>query len=70
MDFLVRLREFQLQIIENASAATLPIINKGRFQKLTLPIPSVTEQLEIVLASRMPLPGLTASPPRRQPPAS
>jgi|LSQX01.2.fsa_nt_gb type I restriction enzyme S subunit len=35
---------FQNQIWENASATTLPIINKSNFEKLLLPIPSFFEQ--------------------------
>lgn len=38
---------FRSAIIENASATTMPIINKGRFQALTLPLPPLWEQVEI-----------------------
>jgi type I restriction enzyme S subunit len=38
----------QQMIIENASATTLPIINKGRFSELTLPVPPLNEQRRIV----------------------
>jgi type I restriction enzyme S subunit len=40
--------DFQQSILDNASATTLPIINKGRFQKLSLPRPPLEEQKEIV----------------------
>jgi restriction endonuclease S subunit len=40
--------EFQQSILDNASATTLPIINKGRFEKLSLPRPPLEEQREIV----------------------
>jgi len=40
--------KFQKQIIGNASATTLPIINKTRFLDLELFIPSIEEQKEIV----------------------
>jgi hypothetical protein len=43
--------EFRDSIIANASATTLPIINKGRFEQLELPLPDKTEQVEI--ASRV-----------------
>ena len=38
----------QGQIIGNASATTLPILNKSKFEKLLFPIPSIEEQQEIV----------------------
>lgn len=40
--------EFQQLILENSSATTLPIINKGRFQQLPLALPPLEEQHEIV----------------------
>ena len=40
--------EFQQSILDNASATTLPIINKGRFERLSLPLPPLDEQREIV----------------------
>lgn len=39
---------FQAAILDNASATTLPIINKGRFEKLSLTLPLIPEQREIV----------------------
>lgn len=39
---------FQDQIIENASATTLPIINKGRFEKLLMPLAPTDEQNHII----------------------
>lgn len=39
---------FRQAIIDNASATTLPIINKGRFQALTLPLPPMNEQRQVV----------------------
>lgn len=38
----------QRQIIKNASATTLPILNKSKFEKLVLPIAPLSEQTEIV----------------------
>jgi type I restriction enzyme, S subunit len=38
----------QGEIKTRASETTLPILNKGRFEKLPLPIPSLEEQHEIV----------------------
>jgi len=38
----------QQMIIENASATTLPIINKGRFSELIFPVPPFNEQRRIV----------------------
>ena len=35
---------FQTQIWENAAATTLPIINKSKFSRLLLPLPSIMEQ--------------------------
>lgn len=40
--------DFQALILANSSATTLPIINKGRFQKLPLGLPPLQEQHEIV----------------------
>ncbi len=40
--------EFQAAMIDNSSATTLPIINKGRFERLSLCVPSTDEQREIV----------------------
>lgn len=40
--------KFQQSILDNASATTLPIINKGRFERLSLPRPPLDEQREIV----------------------
>ena len=39
---------FQNEIIKNASATTLPIINKSKFEKLFLPLPPLSEQHQIV----------------------
>ncbi len=39
---------FQKEILENASATTLPIINKGNFEKLSIPLPPLSEQTHIV----------------------
>jgi type I restriction enzyme S subunit len=39
---------FQAQIWENAAATTLPIINKSKFSRLTLPLPALEEQAVIV----------------------
>ncbi len=38
----------QDSIISNASSTTLPILNKGRFQELYVPLPPITEQKHIV----------------------
>lgn len=38
----------QKQIIENASATTLPILNKSKFSALRLPLPALAEQHRIV----------------------
>ncbi|WP_081722028.1 restriction endonuclease subunit S [Geminisphaera colitermitum] len=38
----------QRQIIDNASATTLPILNKSRFEALPVPLPPLTEQTRIV----------------------
>jgi type I restriction enzyme S subunit len=38
----------QRQIIDNASATTLPILNKSRFEALPLPLPPLAEQMSIV----------------------
>jgi len=38
----------QRQITENASATTLPILNKSRFEVLSIPIPPLAEQKRIV----------------------
>lgn len=40
--------EGQQMIIDNASATTLPIINKSRFSNLIIPIPPIAEQKRIV----------------------
>jgi type I restriction enzyme S subunit len=39
----------QASIIDNASATTLPIINKSRFSALEVDVPDVAEQKEVVL---------------------
>ena len=39
---------FQNEIIKNASATTLPIINKSKFEKLFFPLPPLAEQKRIV----------------------
>ncbi|WP_188525570.1 restriction endonuclease subunit S [Sinisalibacter lacisalsi] len=39
---------FQAQIWANAAATTLPIINKSKFSRLPVPVPSVAEQSVIV----------------------
>jgi type I restriction enzyme S subunit len=39
--------QFQIQITENASATTLPIINKGRFEQLFVAVPPASEQREL-----------------------
>jgi type I restriction enzyme S subunit len=46
--FMVTSPQFQQSIIDNASATTLPIINKNRFENLFLPIPPLPEQHRIV----------------------
>lgn len=38
----------QNQIVSNASATTLPILNKSKFERIPLPLPSLLEQREIV----------------------
>ncbi|MCK6421284.1 MAG: restriction endonuclease subunit S [Aquabacterium sp.] len=38
----------QRQIVNSASATTLPILNKSRFQRLAVPLPSRAEQQEMV----------------------
>src|SRR3990170_5638127 len=40
--------QFQKSIIDNASATTLPILNKRKFEMLTMPIPPLIEQQKIV----------------------
>lgn len=40
--------QFQKSIIENASATTLPILNKSKFEILPLPLASFAEQEQIV----------------------
>jgi len=40
--------QFQKSILVNASATTLPILNKGKFETLPVPIPSSAEQQQIV----------------------
>lgn len=37
----------QNKIISNASATTLPILNKSKFEKLPVPLPSTSEQIQI-----------------------
>ena len=39
---------FRQSILDNSSATTLPIINKGRFELLELSVPPLAEQQEIV----------------------
>lgn len=39
---------FQKQILENAAATTLPILNKGKFEKLLILLPPLSEQNRIV----------------------
>ncbi len=39
---------FKHKLIENSSATTLPIINKSRMSSLTIPVPPLPEQEEIV----------------------
>ncbi len=40
--------QFQESIIKNSSSTTLPIINKNKFSKLTIPLPPLKEQKRIV----------------------
>ena len=40
--------QFQKSIIDNASATTLPILNKSKFEILTMPMPPLIEQQKIV----------------------
>lgn len=40
--------QFQRSIITNASATTLPILNKSKFEKLEIPLPPLREQQTIV----------------------
>jgi len=40
--------QFQKSIIDNASATTLPILNKSKFELLSLPLPPIEEQRKIV----------------------
>ncbi len=40
--------QFQKSIIDNASATTLPILNKSKFENLTIPLPPLPEQHKIV----------------------
>jgi type I restriction enzyme S subunit len=40
----------QEAVVGNASSTTLPILNKGRFEKLPLPVPPIGEQARIVEA--------------------
>jgi type I restriction enzyme S subunit len=40
--------QFQKSIIDNASATTLPILNKSKFEILLIPLPSLSEQHRIV----------------------
>lgn len=46
--FVCNSPQFQKFIQDNASATTLPILNKGRFEELLLPLPSLEEQRRIV----------------------
>ncbi len=39
---------FQKSIMDNASSTTLPILNKGKFEVLSLPVPPLEEQRKIV----------------------
>ncbi|HII01968.1 TPA: hypothetical protein HA351_10095 [Methanosarcinaceae archaeon] len=39
---------FQNQVIQNASAGTLPIINKSKWEQIPFPLPPLTEQKRIV----------------------
>jgi type I restriction enzyme S subunit len=38
----------QKQIKDNASATTLPILNKSKFERLVVPIPSLNEQVAVI----------------------
>lgn len=40
--------QFQKDIIDNASATTLPILNKSKFEFLSIPLPPLSEQHKIV----------------------
>lgn len=40
--------QFQKSIQDNASATTLPILNKGKFEELSIPLPPLEEQRRIV----------------------
>jgi len=40
--------QFQKSIVDNSSATTLPILNKRKFEMLTMPIPPLIEQQKIV----------------------
>jgi type I restriction enzyme, S subunit len=46
--FAVLSSYFQQSILDNSSATTLPIINKGRFENLLIPLSPLSEQKEIV----------------------
>jgi type I restriction enzyme, S subunit len=48
--------EFQEQILSNASATTLPIINKGRFETLRLSVPDLQTQREAIASLEKQLP--------------
>ena len=40
---------FKQQVLDNSSATTLPIINKGRFSRLPISVPLKSEQTEIAM---------------------
>lgn len=40
---------FKQQVLDNSSATTLPIINKGRFSRLPISVPCKSEQTEIAM---------------------
>lgn len=40
--------QFQKSIVDNASATTLPILNKRKFEMLTMPMPPLIEQQKII----------------------
>jgi type I restriction enzyme S subunit len=40
--------QFQKSIVDNASATTLPILNKSKFEILSIPLPPLSEQQKIV----------------------
>jgi len=41
--------QFQKSIKDNASSTTLPILNKGRFEKLNIPLPPRVEQQQQIV---------------------